>query len=337
MEASEESESSEHSRSSRSLQDSESACREWLTVVLGLANTLLFSGILCGWAALQSFLEDDEIYDHLCRNGDCHERDSRMMFLYGTGQMFSIFAYAFLSFLMDRTGPIFLCFFGGLFEALGLFLLGYLEANHLASEDRELPFDLFDVAIVLTGIGASALMVHALKLAFIVPPEKFALVMTLANCMVDGSSVMPAMLYQLYRIGGSRREIFWSYAVLCLCLNTFLLFSWWGSPRQKLSKKNRAELRSGELSEKESMARDAPRLHGQKVTSQLRSFEFAFAFVLFITQATLVFVVFPQQPERLGVLPIKLRGGLGQPPETLHQVPRGSEGMEPVPKSRFHS
>ena len=43
-------------------------------------------------------------------------------------------------------------------------------------------------------------------------------------------------------------------------------------------------------------------------------------------------LVFPQQPERLGVLPIKLRGGLGQPPETLHQVPRGSEGMEPVPK-----
>ena len=42
--------------------------------------------------------------------------------------------------------------------------------------------------------------------------------------------------------------------------------------------------------------------------------------------------IFPQQPERLGVLPIKLRGGLGQPPETLHQVPRGSEGMEPVPK-----
>ena len=34
--------------------------------------------------------------------------------------------------------------------------------------------------------------------------------------------------------------------------------------------------------------------------------------------------VFPQQPERLGVLPIKLRGGLGQPPETWNQVPRGS-------------
>ena len=47
------------------------------------------------------------------------------------------------------------------------------------------------------------------------------------------------------------------------------------------------------------------------------------------------FGVVPQQPERLGVLPIKLRGGLGQPPKTLHQVPRGSEGMEPVPNVRF--
>ena len=33
------------------------------------------------------------------------------------------------------------------------------------------------------------------------------------------------------------------------------------------------------------------------------------------------FWMIPQQPERLGVLPIKLRGGLGHPPETLHQVP----------------
>ena len=40
----------------------------------------------------------------------------------------------------------------------------------------------------------------------------------------------------------------------------------------------------------------------------------------------------PQQPERLGVLPIKLRGGLGHPPETWHQVPRGSEVKVPFMK-----
>ena len=32
----------------------------------------------------------------------------------------------------------------------------------------------------------------------------------------------------------------------------------------------------------------------------------------------------PQELERLGVLPIKLRGGLKQPPEASNQVPRGS-------------
>ena len=67
------------------------------------------------------------------------------------------------------------------------------------------------------------------------------------------------------------------------------------------------------------------------------SFVFFVLRVFFGHQGFGVFEFFPQQPERLGVLPIKLRGGLGQPPETLHQVPRGSEGMEPVPKSRFHS
>ena len=38
----------------------------------------------------------------------------------------------------------------------------------------------------------------------------------------------------------------------------------------------------------------------------------------------------PQQLEKLQVLPIKLRGGLGQRPKTLHQVPQGST-------ERFHS
>ena len=40
--------------------------------------------------------------------------------------------------------------------------------------------------------------------------------------------------------------------------------------------------------------------------------------------------IFPQQLEKLGVLPTKLCGGLGQRPETWHQVPQGSS-------QRFHT
>ena len=41
---------------------------------------------------------------------------------------------------------------------------------------------------------------------------------------------------------------------------------------------------------------------------------------------------FPTCLESLGVLPIKFRGGLGQRPETLHQVPIGSEVTVPLLK-----
>ena len=41
-------------------------------------------------------------------------------------------------------------------------------------------------------------------------------------------------------------------------------------------------------------------------------------------------VIGPQPLEKLGVLPQKLRGGLGQPPETWNQLPQG-------PAARFQS
>ena len=47
------------------------------------------------------------------------------------------------------------------------------------------------------------------------------------------------------------------------------------------------------------------------------------------------FVFVPQQLEKLGGLPIKLRGGLGQPPETWNQIPQGSTLRFHSKKSRF--
>ena len=257
--------------------------RSWLTVTLGLLNSLLFSGILFGWASLQAFLEDEGLYLDLCSADSgilsCDQRKDRMLYLYSRGQMFSIFAYAFLSFLMDRTGPIFLSIVGGLLETLGLLLLAWADIN--SPEFGQMPFDIFDIAIVMTGVGASALMVHALTLAFLVPTSRFAMVMTLANCMVDGSAAMPALLYQLYRLGMSRQGIFTMYASLCFALNVAIIFSWIGPNVQKLRSKNEEE----SSRQDETANQSAPRLHGLPLTEQCRSFEFAFAFVMFVTQA----------------------------------------------------
>ena len=108
--------------------------------------------------------------------------------------MFSIFAYAILSLLMDRTGPVFLSIVGGLFETFGLILLAYVDITNTNENNEndmfsQLPFDVLDFAVSIVGIGSSAIMVHALKLAFLVPTAKFAWVMTLTNCIVDGSAV----------------------------------------------------------------------------------------------------------------------------------------------------
>eukprot|EP00438_Fugacium_kawagutii_P017603 Skav213579 [mRNA] locus=scaffold1790:236891:238542:- [translate_table: standard] len=251
-----------------------SELRSWFTVALGLTNTLFFSGILFGWASLQSFLEDDHFYEELCDlSTECEERKDRMLYLYSNGISFSIFAYAFLSFVMDRTGPVFLCVVGGLLQTFGLALLGYADVTKL--QFSGLPIDIMDFAVSIVGIGGSAIMVHALKLAFIVPANRFAWVMTLVNCMVDASAAMPALLYQLRRLGISRQSIFTTFAALCLALNVLLVLSWFGPNLEKLRSKNARES-SDEVS--------APRLHGLRIFEQLRSFEFAFAFVIYLTQ-----------------------------------------------------
>ena len=231
--------------------DGESAgIREWITVVLSLWSTFLFSSILSGWASIQSFLEDDGVYEELCTTS-CKERDSSMILMYARGQMMSILAYAFLN-MVDRLGPIFLVILGGVLETLGLFLLGATD-------------DLFGVAIILTGVGGSALMVHALKLAFVVSEKHFALVMTLVNCMVDGSSVIPAVLYQLYRFGMSRRQVFFAYGLLCFLLNAAIAFSWLGPSLRRL-RERRSEETEGDGRK--------PRLHGLPFPKQVKTFEF---------------------------------------------------------------
>ena len=45
---------------------------------------------------------------------------------------------------------------------------------------------------------------------------------------------------------------------------------------------------------------------------------------------------FPKQLEKLGILPIKLRSGLGQPPETWHHIPQGSTKVPLLQVPRFH-
>ena len=161
--------------------------------------------------------------------------------------------------LLDKAGPATLCLIGGLLQSLGLLLIG------MARGDSDSSLDLFFVAFVLSGIGGTALMQQALKLAFLLPSH-FALIMSLTNCLVDSSSVVPLAFYRLYLMGFSRQVIFTTFALLCLVSSLALAWCWHGTRL---------------LQAKSSSA--PPRLQGLPFTKQLCSMEFLFALIFMTT------------------------------------------------------
>ena len=263
--------------------------RQWATVILGLLVTVLFSGPIFGWASWQPMLEEDGVYRDLCDSSEplCEARSSRMVLLYTVGQMAATIGLAVVSFLTDRAGPLFLVVAGGLLASAGLASAGLLVMGQGGQLDEGStgPADVVDVlqiATILIGAGGACLIMHAMKLAFLVQPRYFPIVMTFANCLIDASAVVPVGFYQSYRMGLSRSSIFGFYAALCLGLTALLSLSWCGPPLRTLEACNAAELRAGE--EVEAGSSKHPRLHGLSVRRQCASLEFAFIMVVFTTQ-----------------------------------------------------
>eukprot|EP00438_Fugacium_kawagutii_P014378 Skav221718 [mRNA] locus=scaffold542:156287:166819:- [translate_table: standard] len=146
--------------------------REWTTVVLGCIVTFLFSYFFYGWASLQALFELDGVYREVCSEEEplCAERGSRMIFLYSVDNTVSILAGTIFGILVDRTGPVILCILGALLQSLALVMMAWVDG------DPDSVVDWFLLAFVIGGIGGTALMVQSLKLAFIVAPNRFALV-----------------------------------------------------------------------------------------------------------------------------------------------------------------
>ena len=261
--------------------------REWTTVALGALVTFCFSLFFYGWAALQALFERDGVYLAMCPEEEplCARRSSRMILLFSVDNSVTILTAIVAGLALDRFGPAAITMAGGLLQACGLLLMGLA-----GGPDEPALVDGFLLAFVISAVGGACLMLQSLKLAFIVAPRHFALIMTLANCLVDSSSVVPFGLYRCYLAGISRAGIFTGYAVLCLVSSALLALSWCGRPGRRLQRTTMEELQSakpgppslpaGETGETE----QRPRLHGLAVKQQLRSFEFAVAVTFFMLQ-----------------------------------------------------
>eukprot|EP00435_Cladocopium_sp_Y103_P033578 s1191_g8.t1 len=252
--------------------------REWTTVILGATVTFLFSYFFYGWAALQALFELDGVYREVCPAEEplCSDRGSRMIFLYSVDNTVTILSGTIFGILVDRIGPVVLCILGAVLQSLSLLLMGWADGNPSNVMDPLL------LAFVIGGVGGTALMIQSLKLAFIVAPARFALVMTVANCLVDSSSVVPLGLYRLYVAGVSRGAIFTGYAALCFALSMCLAYSWCGKPSARLHATNQQESDAAEA-KRENLSTSRPRLHGLSVREQLCTVEFAFAVTMMMS------------------------------------------------------
>lgn len=106
-------------------------------------------------------------------------------------------------------------------------------------------------------------------------------VMTVANCLIDSSSVVPLGLYRLFVAGLSRSIIFTGYGSLCFVLSMCLAYSWHGAPGARLHAANKKESNAADSN---TDAVTHPRLHGLSLKKQLYSLEFGFAVTFVTTQ-----------------------------------------------------
>ena len=262
---------------SEGVQDPPPGFREWVTVALGATVTFCFSFFFYGWAALQALFERDGVYLAMCPEEEplCARRSSRMILLFSVDNSVTILTGTVAGILLDRYGPASISLAGGLLQACGLLLMGLA-----GGPDEPALVDGFLLAFVISAVGGTCLMLQSLKLAFIVAPKHFALIMTLSNCLVDSSSVIPLGLYRFHVAGMSRAGIFTGYALLCLVSSAFLAFSWCGRPGRRLHRTNMEELQSA----KPGACAEHPRLHGLTLKQQLSTFEFAVAVTFMMTQ-----------------------------------------------------
>ena len=197
----------------------------WLTFV----SCLLFTGPVFGFGALQTVMERDGEYAHLCdaeaeltRAGrGCPTQETALALIYAAGGTVPFWA-APTGFLVDLIGPTRSSAVAGLLVSGGALVFGLSSAT--APDDT----DLFALSYLVMGAGGCLAFMCTFPVSFLFP-EKQGQVLALTNCLFDASS---ALFLPLQLLHGWEAEVFsrrnWFIATAVLAASTFagLTLSW---------------------------------------------------------------------------------------------------------------
>src|SRR3989338_1246118 len=193
-------------------------------IVLAAAETLLMSGVIFGWPAVQSVMIAQGQYSELCGavgNALCPARSLKFTSIFIAAS--SAFALVFWpsGYVLDRFGP-------RVSNVLGcaLLLLGTLL---FAFSDSKGSFDAFLPGFVIMGAAGPNVFLSFLSLSNLFPDRK-ATVISLFNVMLDASALIFVLLQMIYQAApsASLRALFLIFAAFPLLS---LLAAYWLLPR----------------------------------------------------------------------------------------------------------
>mmetsp|Transcript_18088 Transcript_18088/g.41932 ORF Transcript_18088/g.41932 Transcript_18088/m.41932 type:complete len:515 (+) Transcript_18088:59-1603(+) len=201
--------------------------RHGALITFDLLSVFLFSGIVFGWAPLNSMLlQEGTFYASLCELGPDGQRqipcDAQRAAL---NQAFTIASTAVslvalpAGYFIDKKGPIWGVAVAGVLEVLGL--IGVALCEDVGSGS----FDLFLYSFTLISIAGAMTMFCGYTLPFVFPVYATLLVET-TSCLFDGSCIIFLGFKVVYSAGMSFAGLWWSYAVLAVIIYSCLLASW---------------------------------------------------------------------------------------------------------------
>jgi len=193
-------------------------------VVLTLASSLLFSGIIYGWAPLALTQRDEGVYavegcpsegiEDAVASPCTMRQSSRLNAIYTMGSTMIIASAMPVGMFLDFFGASYTIGFAGVLECVGLLVMAY-------SQDPRQGHDWFTLAYMLMGMGGAMLMMGNLHIGFLFP-EHLETLLASCSCLIDAGTIVFAVYQTLYfRLGVSRIQIFSFYAFLALVISTY--------------------------------------------------------------------------------------------------------------------
>ena len=198
-----------------------------LVLIVSLAQSALFAGILFGWPAFAKILEQGGIFlDDSCQ-GDATpavecilKQRSSMAFLYTAASSFFIFSSLPGGMLLDRSGPSITSVAGGLLVS------GGFAGVAMGSDDLMAP------SFMLIGAGCSLTYSTSLKAAFLFPQSLRTPIISAVNALFDASSLVPLCLHALSETlpivqpQTRRRVVFLALSTLSAVLFSLWAIAW---------------------------------------------------------------------------------------------------------------